>query len=54
MRFFEFGEFSKNIEVFAHINTTDWQEFLAVAEDINLKTVGVLESIGIELAKPAR
>ena len=54
VRFFEFGEFSKNIEVFAHINTTDWQEFLAIAEDINLKTVGVLESIGIELAKPAR
>jgi MscS family membrane protein len=54
VRFFEFGEYSKNIEVFAHINTTDWEEFLAVAEDINLKTVGVLESVGIDLAKPAR
>jgi MscS family membrane protein len=54
VRFLEFGEFSKNIEIFAHINTTDWQEFLEIAENLNLKTGGVLESTGVRLALPTR
>lgn len=53
-RFVEFGEFSKNIDVFAHITTADWKEFLEVAEVINLKTVGVLETVGVKLAEPPR
>ncbi len=52
VRFVELGEFSKNIEVFAHVTTANWQEFLEVAERINLATVGVLDSLGVELAKP--
>jgi MscS family membrane protein len=54
VNFIEFGEYSKNIEVFAHINTTDWQEFLTIAEDINLVTLGVLEETGVLLAVPPR
>lgn len=49
-----FGEFSIDIEVFAHVGTTDWAEFLAIAEDINLGSVRVLESTGAKLAEPAR
>jgi MscS family membrane protein len=49
-----FGEFSIDVEVFAHVGTTDWWEFLAIAEDINLGTIGVLEGIGAKLAVPPR
>ena len=54
VRFVGFGEYSKDIEVFAHIDTTDWQEFLAIAEEINLATQGVLEATGARLAVPPR
>ncbi len=54
VRLIGFGEFSINIEVFAHVNTTDWADFLAIAEDINLATVNVLEATGAKLAEPPR
>jgi MscS family membrane protein len=54
VRLVVFGEFSIDIEVFAHIGTTDWAEFLAIAENINLGTVGVLEKAGAKFAEPPR
>jgi len=49
-----FSDFSIDLEIFAHVTTTDWYEFLAVAEDINLGTVSVLEKVGAKFAKPLR
>ena len=54
VRLMGFGEFSIDIEVFAHVNTTDWTDFLALAEDINLATVKTLERTGAKLAEPPR
>jgi MscS family membrane protein len=54
VRLVGFGEFSINIEIFAHVDTTDWVKFLAIAEEINLGTVNVLEGIGAKFAKPPR
>ena len=50
----DFGEFSISIEVFAHISTTVWDEFLEIAEIINLGSIGVLKKVGTTLAKPPR
>ena len=49
-----FGEFSIDVQVFAHVGTTDWEEFLAIAEDINLGTIAVLEKAGAKIAEPPR
>lgn len=49
-----FGEFSIDVEVFAHVGTRDWAEFLVIAEGINLGTVQVLESVGAKLAEYPR
>jgi MscS family membrane protein len=49
-----FGEFSIDIEIFANVRTTNWTDFLAIAEDINLATVNVLERTGAKLAEPPR
>jgi len=54
VRFVAFGDFSKDIEVFAHIDTTDWLEFLSISEEINLATQGALEVTGARLAVPPR
>ena len=50
VRFVEFGEYSKNVEVFAYIETTNWRDFLAISEDINLQTAAALRSVGVALA----
>jgi MscS family membrane protein len=52
VRFVEFGEYSKNVEVFAYIETTNWRDFLAISEDINLQTAAALRSVGVALAVP--
>ena len=54
VHFIAFGEYSKDIEVFAHIDTTDWQEFLSISEEINLAVLGVLEANEARLAVPPR
>jgi len=54
VRLIGFGEFSIDVEVFAHIGTKDWDEFLAIAEDINLGTVSVMEKVGAKFAEPPR
>lgn len=50
VRFVEIGEFSVNIDVFAHINTTDWSKFLEISENINLRTIGALGEAGVDPA----
>ena len=54
VRLIGFGEFSIDVEVFAHIGTKDWNEFLAIAEDINLGVVSVLGKVGAKFAEPPR
>jgi len=54
VRLVGFGEFSIDVEIFAHVGTTDWSEFLAIAENINLGTINILEKVGAQLAEPHR
>ena len=54
VRLIGFGEFSIDVQVFVHVGTTDWDEFLAIAEDINLGTIAVLEKAGAKIAQPPR
>jgi MscS family membrane protein len=53
-RLIGFGAFSIDIDVLVYVNTTDWSDFLAIAEDVNLATVNVLERTGAKLAEPPR
>ena len=54
VRLVGFGEFSIDAEIFAYVETTDWAEFLRIAEDINLQTVAALETCGAKFAVPPR
>ncbi len=54
IRFFEYGEYSLNLEAFAYIDTCDFNEYLGTVEDLNLRIMDIIEVAGSQLAVPAR
>ncbi len=54
VRFTDFGSSSLDIMVYYFANTTVWDDYLAVREDVNLKIMGILEGLGLEIAFPTR
>ena len=54
IRFLNFDESSLNLEVFAYIKTTDFNEYFEVCEDLNLRFMDIIEEAGTGLAIPAR
>jgi MscS family membrane protein len=54
IRFLNFDESSLNLEVFAYIKTTDFNEYFEVCEDLNLRFMDIIEEAGTSLAIPAR
>ena len=49
MRFLEIGEESLVIEAFAYVNTTDWAEYLEIAEDLNMTILRIINDAGTSL-----
>jgi len=54
VRFADFGENSLNIEIFAYIASNNWQEYLGIREDVNLRIMDIVKEAGTELALPSR
>ncbi len=54
VRFAGFGEYSLNMEILAYVETSDWNEFLAIQEDINLRILNIVEEAGTGFAFPSR
>ena len=54
VRFAGYGDFALNVELFAFVNTRDWNEFLAVQEDLNLRIKDVVEGCGTGFAFPSQ
>jgi small-conductance mechanosensitive channel len=52
-RFVGFGEYSVDIEIFAYVATFDWNEFLAVREDVFLRLIDIVEESGTGFAFPS-
>jgi len=46
----KFTEYSLDLDVLAYINTTDYAEYLEVAEDLNLRMMEVISTVGTRLA----
>jgi MscS family membrane protein len=47
-------ESSLDVEIFAYVTTTDWEEFLAIQEDLYLRLLDVVAAGGTALAVPTR
>jgi len=54
VRFINFGAHSLDIEVFVFANTTDWQEFTGIREDINLRVMDIVSESGAYFAYPTQ
>jgi MscS family membrane protein len=54
VRFTGFGASSLDLEVFAYVLAPDYDEFLAVSEDLNLRIMDIVESAGSSFAFPSR
>ncbi|MFQ5514957.1 MAG: mechanosensitive ion channel family protein [Myxococcota bacterium] len=54
VRFVAFGAFSLDLEIFAYISTSDWNEFLQVREDLLLRIIDVVEASGTGFAFPSQ
>ncbi len=53
-RFVSYGDYSLNIEIFAYIETMDWNEFLEIQEDILLHLKDIVEEAGSDFAFPSQ
>lgn len=54
IRFPEFGDSSLNLQIFAYIQTSDFNEYLEVTEDLHLKFMDIIQDSGTTLAVPSR
>ena len=54
VRFSEFGESAFVLEIFALVRCADWNEFLAVKEDLNLRIAEIVRDSGTAFAFPSR
>ena len=54
IRFVGFGAYSLDLELFAYVDTSDWDEFLAIREDLMLQIIEVVEASGSGFAFPSQ
>jgi len=54
VRFIGYGESSLDVEIFAYVMTRDFNEFLAIQEDLNLRIKDLVEDAGSAFAFPSR
>ena len=52
-RLIGFGDYAVEIEIFAYVATSDWNQFLAVREDIFLRLIEIVEESGTGFAFPS-
>ena len=54
VRFKEIGADALLVEVYAYLKTTDWATYMELAEELNMKILGVVAAAGTTLSPPAR
>ncbi|NRA62864.1 MAG: mechanosensitive ion channel family protein [Pseudobacteriovorax sp.] len=54
VRFSRFGDYSLDINVFCHIGTVRWYDYLAIREDLLLRMMECIEEAGASFAFPSR
>jgi MscS family membrane protein len=53
VRFVGFGAYSLDLEVFAYVDTADWNEFLGIREDLYLRFMDAIKEAGTGFAFPS-
>ena len=53
VRFTNFGASSLDIDIFCYIKTSEFNDYWAVVEDLNLKLMAIVEECGTDFAFPS-
>ncbi len=54
VRFVKYGDYSKDVEIFVYVDTSDWDEFLGIQEDVLLRVEDIVEAAGTGFAFPSQ
>ena len=54
VRLLDFSDYSLDLEIFAYVNSTDWEEYLGIREDLHLRIMDILHEAGTGFALPSR
>ncbi len=54
VRFEGFGDYSLKVEIFSYVSAADWNEYLAVREDIGFRLMKIVEESGTGFAFPSQ
>ncbi|NSW92294.1 MAG: mechanosensitive ion channel family protein [Firmicutes bacterium] len=54
VNFYNFGDSALEILIYYFTKATDYQSYLNVKEDVNLKIMGILDELGLSVAFPSR
>jgi MscS family membrane protein len=54
IRFVGFGAYSLDLEIFAYVDTSDWNEFLGIREDVYLRIMDIIAVSGTGFAFPSQ
>ena len=54
VRFVGFGAYSLDLDIYCYINETNYAEYLAVAEDLNLRIMDIVTKAGTSFAFPSQ
>ena len=53
VRFVKYGDYSKDVEIFAYVDTGKLPEFLGIQEDVLLRVQNIVEAAGTDFAFPS-
>jgi len=54
VRFVRFGAFSLDVEIFAYVVATDWNQFLNIQEELLISLMDIVRQAGTEFALPSQ
>jgi len=54
VRFLRMGAFSLDVDIFAYVYTQDWNDFLAIQEELLLSVIDVVHQAGAAIALPSQ
>ncbi|HMD37150.1 MAG TPA: mechanosensitive ion channel family protein, partial [Vicinamibacterales bacterium] len=54
VRFFRFGPFSLDVEIFAYVIAADWEQFLETQQEMMIEMMAIVERTGAAIALPSQ
>ncbi len=53
VRYAGFGDYMLDVEIFAYVDTAEWNQFLAIQDDVYLRIIDIVMEAGSDFAFPS-